>query len=253
MAMKITCCLATILILGCASCSNETNRTANQIRHEIHETEGVSVWDRISARSRPERNSPRASLLSLGERFIYLDTFAVDSSYNNTKFLKVRLSDSTDVWVYDFASVLNAKPAVVKEEVPLYLRPDLLTISDSRLQVMEIVAVVEEWDDWIKVVNEKKASTGWIKKEFISYNTIDLAFALLVKRSMAEEDAEQRIENLEGLLENNPYPNTMFVADLRTLLEKEKDAQRESLFEWGRDDRDDHDRRDDNRRGNDRN
>ncbi len=249
MAMKITCCLTLILLIGCTACVNETKGTSDRTTFNNHYTEGVSVWDRISARSQPERNSPRASLLSLGERFLYLDTFAIDSSYNNTKFLKVRLSDSTDVWVYDFASVLNAKPAVVKSEVPLYLRPDLLTISDTRLQSMEIVAVVEEWDDWIKIVNEKKASKGWIKKEFISYNTIDLAFALLVKRSMAEEDAEKRIEKLDALLENNPYPNTMFVEELRSLIEKEKDAQRESLFEWDREERD---RRDGDRRNNDR-
>ena len=70
-------------------------------------------------------------MLSLGESFIYLDTFAIDSNYNNTKFLKVRLSDSTIVWVYAFASVLNAKPVVITNDVPLYIRPDLLTITEK--------------------------------------------------------------------------------------------------------------------------
>ena len=88
-----------------------------------------------------------------GESFLYLDTFAIDSSNSHTKFLKARLSDSSVVWVYDFATVLNAKPAVIIDEVPLYMRPDLLTITAKRMNTMEIIAVIEEWDDWIKVVN----------------------------------------------------------------------------------------------------
>jgi hypothetical protein len=166
-------------------------------------------------------------LLSLGESFLYLDSFAIDSSYNNTKFLKARLSDSSIVWVYGFASVLNAKPVVITNEVPLYMRPDLLTITEQRINSMEIVAVIEEWDNWIKVVNEKKEKVGWIKEEYITNNTIDLAFALLAKRKLDEEDAEQKIRNLEDLLENNPYPNSIFVSDLREILDLEKETLRE--------------------------
>ena len=198
----------------------------------------MSVWDRISSRDEPVRSTPRTTLLSLGERFIYLDTFAIDSSYDNTKFLKVRLSDSTIVWVYDFASVLDAKPAVIRNQVPLYLRPDLLTITEDKLNAMDIVAVVEEWDNWIKVVNEKKANTGWIKKEFVTYDSIDLAFALLAKRNLEEEDTEQRIENLEGLLENNPYPQTIFLPEIRNRLDEEMELLRESTFDRDRNFRD---------------
>ena len=198
----------------------------------------MSVWDRISSRDEPVRSTPRTTLLSLGERFIYLDTFAIDSSYDNTKFLKVRLSDSSIVWVYDFASVLDAKPAVIRNQVPLYLRPDLLTITEDKLNAMDIVAVVEEWDNWIKVVNEKKSNTGWIKKEFVTYDSIDLAFALLAKRNLEEEDTEQRIENLEGLLENNPYPQTIFLPEIRNRLNEEMELLRESTFDWDRNFRD---------------
>jgi tRNA G10 N-methylase Trm11 len=105
---------------------------------------------------------------------------------------------------------------------------------------MEIIAVVEEWDDWIKVVNEKKEKTGWIKKENITYTTIDLAFALLVKRNLEEQDAEQKVNQLEDLLENNPYPNSIFITQLRNRMEEEKELLRES--------RDDRDREDQDRR-----
>jgi len=189
---------------------------------------GVSVWDRISTRSEPRRSSPSTTLLSLGESFLYLDTFAIDSSYNNTKFLKVRLSDSSVVWAYGFASVLNAKPAVVTREVPLYMRPDLLTITEKRINTMEIVAVVEEWDTWIKVVGEKSEKVGWIKKEYLTENSTDLGFALLAKRKLEEEDPEQKIKNLEELLDNNPYPASVFISEVKQILDNEKEILRES-------------------------
>ena len=227
----ITTLLCTVLLMNLASCTNGSSEKPVATSSENREVVGISVWDRISTRGEPVRNSPSTTLLSLGERFIYLDTFAIDSSYNNTKFLKVQLSDSSIVWVYDFASVLDAKPAVIQNEVPLYLRPDLLTITADKLNAMDIIAVVEEWDNWIKVVNEKKENTGWIKKEFVSYDSIDLAFALLAKRSLEEEDPEQRIRNLEELLENNPYPQTIFLPEIRTRLDEEKELLWESDYD----------------------
>jgi len=243
MYRKLTYSLGIILLLKIAACTNSTPEESNIVISEIPEIIGVSVWDRISTRSQPLRSSPRTTLLSLGESFLYLDTFAIDSSDSPTKFLKARLSDSTVVWVYDFASVLNAKPAVIIDEVPLYMRPDLLTITAKRMTTMEIIAVVEEWDDWIKVVNEKKEKTGWIKKENITYTTIDLAFALLVKRNLEEEDPEQKINNLEDLLENNPYPNTIFITELRNRVDLEKELLRENRNERDQEDQDRRQRR----------
>jgi hypothetical protein len=228
MQRKLTFCLVIIFLLKLSACNTSPVEEAEITISEDHQIIGVSVWDRISTRSEPRRKASSTTLLSLGESFIYLDSFAIDSSYNNTKFLKARLSDSSVVWVYDFASVLNAKPVVITNEVPLYMRPDLLTITEKRINTMEIVAVIEEWDNWIKVVNEKKEKTGWIKKEYITDNTIDLAFALLAKRKLEEEDPEQRIRNLEDLFENNPYPNSIFVSELRKTLDLEKETLRES-------------------------
>ena len=217
-----------VLLLILTACNNNTPEKSDNTISNHHQVIGVSIWDRISTRSEPKRSSSSTTLLSLGESFLYLDSSAIDSAYNNTKFLKVRLSDSSEVWVYGFASVLNAKPAVLTNDVPLYMRPDLLTITEKSLHVMEIIAVVEEWDDWIKVVNEKNEQKGWIKKDVVTYNTIDLAMALLAKRKMEEQDSEQKIKNLEDLLENNPYPNSIFISELQKKLEAERDSLRKN-------------------------
>jgi hypothetical protein len=240
MQRSLTFFLGLIFLLKLAACTNIPVEEPDTTKAEQPQIIGVSVWDKISSRSEPRRKSTSTTLLSLGESFQYLDSFAIDSSYNNTKFLKARLSDSSIVWVYGFASVLHAQPVVITNEVPLYMRPDLLTISEQRINTMEIVAVTEEWDNWIKVVNEKKEKVGWIKKAYITSNTIDLAFALLAKRKLEEEDAEQKIQNLEDLLENNPYPNSIFVNELREILDQKK----ETLWE----DQNNRDREDQNRR-----
>lgn len=221
------CIVSLLCSLILFSCDQGTPEIADTEETASPQIMGVSVWDRISTRSEPRRKSASTTLLSLGESFVYLDSFAIDSSYNNTKFLKVRLSDSTVAWAYGFATVLDAKPGVISKNVPLYLRPDLLTITDEELHAMEIVAVTEEWDNWIRVVNEKKENVGWIKKDFITYNTVDLAFALLAKRKLSEEDPDLRITNIEDLLENNPYPNSIFIDEVRTRLEAEKAERRE--------------------------
>ncbi len=234
--------LFAILFALATACANRTSEEPVTTAPAEPRVMGVSVWDRISSRSEPRRSSSSTTLLSLGESFLYLDSSAIDSAYNNTKFLKVRLSDSSVVWVYGFASVLNAKPGVITKNVPLYLRPDLLTITDSELKAMEIVAVTEEWDNWIRVVNEKKENVGWIKNDFITYNTIDLAFALLAKRKLNEDDREQKINALEDLLGNNPYPNSIFIPEIREKLDAEKELLREE------EEKRDRDREDQNRR-----
>jgi len=243
MHRKLVYSLGIILLLNITACNNSTPVESNSVKSAPREITGVSVWDKISTRSQPLRSAPRTTLLSLGESFLYLDTFAIDSTASHTKFLKVRLSDSTQVWVYDFASVLNAKPAVVINEVPLYMRPDLLTITADRMNTMEIIAVIEEWDDWIKVVNEKKEKTGWIRKESIAYTTIDLAFALLVKRTLQETDPDQKISKLEDLLDNNPYPNTVFISELKNRVDREKELFRENQYERDWEDQDQRQRR----------
>ncbi len=243
MNRKLKYSLCIIVLLKITACTNSSPEESNVVISETQELIGVSVWDRISTRSQPLRSAPRTTLMSLGESFFYLDSFVIDSSSTHTKFLKARLSDSTIVWVYDFASVLNAKPAVIIAEVPLYMRPDLLTITAKRLNAMDIIAVVEEWDDWIKVVNEKKENTGWIKKESITYTTIDLAFALLVKRNLEEEDPEQKIIKLEDLLENNPYPNTIFIEELNNRVDQEKELLWEIQYEQDRENQDRRQRR----------
>lgn len=231
---------AFFLIIISISCKMEDSADKSvSTKSPKGEIPAVSVWDRISTRSKPDRDSKRTTVLSLGEQFVYLDSFAIDSTNKNTKFLKARLSDSSIVWVYDFATVVNAKPAAITTEVPLYIRPDLLTITGIKMNPMDIVAVTDEWDDWMRIVNEKKEHSGWIKKDHITTNPVDLAFALLAKRKLEEADQSLKVESIEQLIDDNPYPNSMFISYVQELLTRAREEYRQQEEEHRRRERDD--------------
>ena len=60
---------------------------------------------------------------------------------------------------------------------------------------------------------------------------------MLAKRYLEEDAAEQRIENLEELLESNPYPNTIFVPEIRNRLDQERELLWESEYDRDRENR----------------
>jgi len=55
---------------------------------------------------------------------------------------------------------------------------------------------------------------------------------------LEESDPELRIEKLEDLLENNPYPSTIFIEELRNRVDQEKELLREFQNERDRENRD---------------
>ncbi|UCH15223.1 MAG: hypothetical protein JSV22_04450, partial [Bacteroidales bacterium] len=199
--------------------------------------QGVCIWDGIAIREEPSRNSELMSTLNLGESFYYLNKSATDSSHKNQKYLNIELSDGSIAWAAEFGLIIDAKTGVVKEKVPIYKRPDLLTISNQEFSPMDILAVTEESDDWLKVTGEKKKLKGWIKKSFVSLNEEDIAFALIAKRELDSRDDKSLLDKIQNILENNPYPGSMFVETLNKIAQEEKNKKRleEIMIEEGYD------------------
>jgi hypothetical protein len=126
-------------------------------------------------------------------------------------------------WVPAFSLVTGAKPAVVTSEVPVYMRPDLLTITGKSMGSMDIVAVTEESDNWIKFCSEKKVLNGWIKSEALSYKAEDIAFSLYARRILNADTSANLAERIDSILKYNLYPNSVFVSLLQEIGEKEKE------------------------------
>jgi len=227
------------LFILCISCKSDKEKELKSIKDtklKVKEkVSGVCIWDGIAIREKPSRNAPLISTMNLGESFYYLNTHAIDSSYRNQKYLSIELSDGTVAWAAEFGLIINAKTGVIKDKVPIYKRPDLLTISDEEFSPMDILAITEETDDWLKVTGEKKKLKGWIKKSYVSLNEEDIAFALIAKRVLAAKDDKSLLDKIQNILDNNPYPTSIFVETLNKISQEEKNKKRleEIMLEEG--------------------
>jgi hypothetical protein len=216
-----------ILFISCKSDKVKESKSLNDAKLKLKEkVPGVCIWDGIAIREKPSRNAKLISTLNLGESFNYLNTNAIDSSHKNQKYLNIELSDGTVAWAAEFGLIINAKTGVIKDKVPIYKRPDLLTISDEEFSPMDILAITEETDDWLKVTGEKKKPTGWIKKSYVSLNEEDIAFALIAKRVLDSKDDKSLLDKIENILDNNPYPTSIFVEILNKIAQEEKNKKR---------------------------
>lgn len=225
-----------ILFISCKSDKIKESKGIKDPKLNVKEKlSGVCIWDGIAIREKPSRNALLISTLNLGESFYYLNTHAIDSSHRNQKYLNIELSDGTIAWAAEFGLIINANTGVIKDKVPIYKRPDLLTISDEEFSPMDILAITEENDDWLKVTGEKKKLKGWIKKSYVSINEEDIAFALIAKRVLAAKDDKPLLDKIQNILDNNPYPTSIFVETLNKIAQEEKNKKRleEIMLEEG--------------------
>ncbi len=222
---KIThICLVFCLLI--ASCNNDKSEKQKRDKSTESGTKNkiptVCIWNGIAIRNEPSRKSKTLSTLNLGESFYYLNSSAIDTTYRNQKYLHIELSDGSTGWAADFGLVINAKTGVINSAVPVYKRPDLLTISSKELSPMDIVAITEEKDSWYKITGEKKKIEGWIKTSHISMNEEDIALASIVKSKFATEDDKSLLDKIQDILDKNPYPNSVFVETLNEIAREEK-------------------------------
>lgn len=230
--MCLICTVFAVLIISCKSDKPEKQKHADSQESGIeNKISTVCIWNGIAIREEPARKARTLSTLNLGESFYYLNTFAIDSAYKNQKYLRIELSDGSVGWAADFGLVIDAKTGVVKSLVPVYKRPDLLTISSKELSPMDIVAITEEKDSWYKVTGEKKMISGWIKISHISMNEEDIALASIARNKLSVNDDKTLLEKTRDLLDNNPYPNSIFVETLNDIArEEEKKKQLEEIM-----------------------
>lgn len=223
----LICLTLFALIISCKSDKQKLLQSQKDMKREAKEkVSGVCIWDGIAIREEPSRNSQLISTLNLGESFYYLNEIAIDSSHKNQKYLNIELSDGSVAWAAEFGLIIDARTGVVKDKVPIYKRPDLLTISNEEYSPMDILAITEESDDWLKVTGEKKKLKGWIKKSFVSMNEEDIAFALIAKRELYSKDDKPLLDKIQNILDNNPYPGSMFVETLNKIAQEEKNKKR---------------------------
>ena len=205
--------LFSLFLISCAGFTDKENDKKQQT---------VSIYDGVPVKETPSKEGAWVSKLNLGETLYFLGEEVVDSSDNNREYFKVELSDGKIAWAMSYGLIVNAKVAAIKENVPVYERPDLVTLTKNVFNTMDIVAIEEVKDSWIKVVGENKKIKGWINQGVVTENKEDVAVAILASKQLRNKNKDLNLDEIEGFIKDLPYKNSVFINYLKDQI---KDSQ----------------------------
>lgn len=225
--------LGLAFFLACGDSSKEKGTGTGEKQIISQEIPAVCIWDGAGLRPKPFQNAKWQSNIALGEKVTYLGITKIDSASQNQEFKKVRLSDNSEGWVVDYCIVENANPAVITQNSSIYNRPDLLTITKFEFTPMEIIAVAEEKNEWLRVIGSKNEKKGWIQAKGTSTNDIDIAVAKLATKALTEKDESKRIEQIQNILDNPAFSGSVFIPGLQEKIAPVKSPAEEVLDSYG--------------------
>jgi hypothetical protein len=206
-------------------CQNEKKITTNEGK-TIAVAEGkegipsVCIWDKATVRSEPSQKGKWISSIALGEKILCLGEDKIDSSDKNRKYYKVRLSDGKEGWVSEYSLSIDAKPSVAMLKTPIYLRPDLVTVTDKEFTLMEFIAVSKPENEWCEAKGSEGKKKGWIKSSSVSFKDEDITVALLAGKALAETDKDRKRQKIESIVNNPAFSGSIFINSLNSFLEE---------------------------------
>ncbi len=122
-------------------------------------------------------------------------------------YMKVRLTDGKEGWVYEYLFEKYAKPAVILKKTELYRRPNLMTLRDDFLSPGEIIVLIQdpkhasENKSWYHVSSKRKIKKGWIHQpNHISTSSRDVKAALLFHKADDTKSTDMKLDRLNSIL-----------------------------------------------------
>ena len=215
---RIAFLLALSLILF--SCGGDKKAKETETAETVIEKKvsSICIWDGISIRKAPNKKAKYLTSISLGEKVTSYGVTKRDSA-NKRNYIKVELSDGTKGWTSDFAIVEDSKVAAVYKEAPIYKRPDVLTITSKKFEIMEMVAVKSTKDGWIEVVGQGKKKSGWIKVDCVTEQAEDVATSILARKKVFNK-GNLVLSKVDGFIKECPYKQSIFVNFLQKKLDE---------------------------------
>jgi len=203
------------VILGFNSCDSplRTSRGGEishidsiQVDTDLNDTlsTAICLWEKVGLREQPGRNKniKYITTILLGEKVYMLGESQKVASENRT-YIKVRLSDGQEGWVYKYLFGIDAKIGAISKATSIYRRPDPMMLKTAQFETGEFVAVVDEMEEWVKVLGWQKKKVGWIKKEGnLTEDLEDIKVVVLYQRAVHEREIERKVDMLKTILEN---------------------------------------------------
>jgi hypothetical protein len=233
-------CVASVVLftsLGCEKGQNtetpeaeESAQSEDQIQ-VVQPVQAVCILDELAFWAGPStKKGYKHYNLKKGEIVTWLGKQEAEQDDDRKrKYFNIRLSDGSEGWALAAYIVPNAEPAAVVDKTSIYSKNSLISKTDSSFEAVDIVALVEIQDDWLKVVGSYKESPVWIKPGSITKAEVDIAVANQTQRALASEDQETRRQKLIGILEEEAFTDSIFIAlvqsQLQEILDKERDEK----------------------------
>ncbi len=193
--------------------------------------QGVCIVENTSLRTEPSTKGKWSSSLALGET-VKLESGPIkDEADPKVEYIKVKLSDGTKGYASTWCIVRGAYVGVIQETSKIYKRPDLLAESNQQYEIMNIVAVEEEKDSWIRVTGEGRSKSGWIQKESIRKDKEDVVTAVLLRKALRGKGNNIPREEMEAIVSNLPYQDSYFVNHVMAKYEDDEVYEEENTGE----------------------
>lgn len=202
------------------SCKNKQGTDTNVDNSDVAEkVSGVCIYDYSSNGLQVLRdyNDPKSHLtyVKLGETVGFLGEVVTEPN-SKKEYCKIELSDGTTGWTRKDYIIENTVPAAIMKSTPVYERPDILTKSSKKSYTeIDVVAVIEQKDEWCQVVGRNNLNKGWILKENISLNKEDVGMAILSRKEIFDEKGNLIENKILDFVNNAPFPGSAIVSMLR--------------------------------------
>lgn len=160
--------------------------------------------------------------ITYGEQVEMIDTPYVE--IDDREYMKIRLGDGTEGWVWAFLMEPYGRRAVMTDEAELYRRPDFMTLRNDKFLKAQIIVVIEDpenpgsYGDWLHVSSFEKEKKGWIRrKNNLTFEQKEVETALFFYRARILKSPEERRQALGELLSRDSTQTSVF----RPLIEEE--------------------------------
>ncbi|MBN1117756.1 MAG: hypothetical protein JXA77_11160 [Bacteroidales bacterium] len=212
-----------LLIAGLVfwSCKGGESSDSKTDDSQSKKTKAVSLYDGVPVRALPVKDGKYLTSLNLGETMLYLGETRADSTDSKNEFYKVELSDGSVAWARTYGVIIDAEPAAIVGETPVYKRPDLVNKTNESFYKLEFVAVIANKGEWIEVVGSNRKKSGWIQSQYISTAKNDVAVATLATKAILNSNGEIQIEKVPDFLADLPYDEYIFKTYLQNIADEQ--------------------------------
>lgn len=186
--------------------------------------EGLGIYQGAPVRKSPGGDAEYVTSLNVGESITFLGETREGTRGDQTKeYSKIRLKGGDEGWVRSDMIATDATPAAVLRKAFLHERPTPMASTDEAFKAMDVVAVLDSQETWVKVKgirrNQRWWDTGWLRPDALTGKTMDVTVAALWQKANAESDSTKRRKALKRITTNPSFEGSVFLDSLTARLD----------------------------------